>query len=255
MREPQHRSQSFVEESSAESRLRDVSSPALTSQANFRSMTLPHHAENCFLRAPYDPRMQAIVEAYHRLRTTLVRNREMRTLVVSSSGTAEGKTSTAFDLALCFANIQDLPVLLVDADLRTKGLSHLLGLPASPGLSEILATGLPYDDAVIRADCGNLHVLPAGVISGPPPELFSREEWKRFIGWSATQFKLVLIDSPPVLRFADFDLIASACENVLLVARERKTNRELLASACAHLDPRKLAGVVYTGVSRQKPRA
>src|SRR5205809_7030363 len=104
MTEPTH-SSIFIEESSDKSQVHDVSSPAFPRLANFRSMTLPNSEENCFLRAPHDPQMQAIVEAYHRLRTTLVKNRELRTLVVSSAGTAEVKTLTAFDLALCFAII------------------------------------------------------------------------------------------------------------------------------------------------------
>jgi capsular exopolysaccharide synthesis family protein len=214
-----------------------------------RSIRIPRTEEKSFLVTQYNPAMQAAVEAYRTLRTRLVKQQTRtgaRTLVVSSATQGEGKTLTAFNLALCYANIQNWPVLLVDADLRTRGLSRLMGDPESPGLARILEDeSCPYQSAVLSTDIPSLYVLPAGETSASPSELFSTSHWKEFMGWAAESFRLVLIDCPPALNLADFELIAAPAESVMLVVRSRKTAREPLTRVLAQMDPRKLAGVVF----------
>jgi capsular exopolysaccharide synthesis family protein len=214
-----------------------------------RSIRIPRTEEKSFLVTQYNPAMQAAVEAYRTLRTRLVKQQTRngaRTLVVSSATQGEGKTLTTFNLALCYANIQNWPVLLVDADLRTRGLSRLMGDPESPGLARILEDeSCPYQSAVLSTDIPSLYVLPAGETSASPSELFSTSHWKEFMGWAAESFRLVLIDCPPALNLADFELIAAPAESVMLVVRSRKTARESLSRVLAQIDPRKLAGVVF----------
>jgi len=164
---------------------------------------------------------------------------------VTSSAEGEGKTLTTFNLAICYAKIENWPVLMVDADLRTRGLSMLAGDPESPGLAEILENGCAYQSAVLRTDIPGLHILPAGETSSSPSELFSGQRWKEFMGWAAESFRLVLVDSPPALNLADFELIAASCESVMVVSRARKTPRESLAKVLAQVDPRKITGVVF----------
>lgn len=213
-----------------------------------RSVRLAREEEKSFLVTQYNPGMQAAVEAYRTLRTRLVKQQTKtgaRSLVVSSGVQGEGKTLTVFNLALCYANIQNWPVLLVDADLRTRGLSRLMGDPETPGLAKILEEDCPYQSAVLSTDVSSLYILPAGETSASPSELFSSSRWKEFMGWAAESFRLVLIDSPPVLNLADFELIAAAAENVMIVIRARKTARESLNRVLSQIDPRKLAGVVF----------
>src|ERR1051325_11962952 len=126
-----------------------------------RSIKLPRTEERSFLVSQYNPAMQAAVEAYRTLRTRLVKQQTRngaRTLVVSSATQGEGKTLTTFNLALCYANIQNWPVLLMDADLRPHGLSELLGNPGPPGLAKVLEEGGSYCNAILRTDIPNLHV-------------------------------------------------------------------------------------------------
>ncbi|HKD78145.1 MAG TPA: CpsD/CapB family tyrosine-protein kinase [Candidatus Angelobacter sp.] len=213
-----------------------------------RSIRLARTEEKSFLVTQYNPAMQAAVEAYRTLRTRLVTQQTRngaRSLVVSSGVQGEGKTLTAFNLALCYANIQNWPVLLVDADLRTRGLSRLMGDPESPGLAKILEENCQYQSAVLSTDVPSLYVLPAGETSASPSELFSGSHWKEFMGWASESFRLVLIDSPPVLNLADFELITAAAESVMIVIRARKTARESLNKVLSQIDPRKIAGVVF----------
>jgi capsular exopolysaccharide synthesis family protein len=213
-----------------------------------RSIRLPRTEEKSFLVTQYHPSMQSAVEAYRTLRTRLVKQQTRtgaRSLVISSAAQGEGKTLTSFNLALCYANIQNWPVLLVDADLRTGGLSRLMGNPESPGLSGILEGTSSYQDALLRTDCPSLYVLPSGDTTSSPPELLSAPNWKEFIGWASETFRLVIIDSPPIMNLADFELISAPCESSMLVARARKTDRHALTRVLAQVDPKKLAGVVF----------
>jgi capsular exopolysaccharide synthesis family protein len=215
---------------------------------NCRSIRLPRTEERSFLVSQYNPTMQSAVEAYRTLRTRLVKQQTRngaRSLVITGSTQGEGKTLTTFNLALCYAKIENWPVLLVDADLRTRGLSNLAGDPNSPGLAEILENGGSYQSAILRTDVPNLYLLPAGETTTSPSELFSGQRWKEFMGWAAESFRLVLVDSPPALNLADFELIAARCESVMIVARARKTAKESLAKVLAQVDPRKMAGVVF----------
>ena len=222
-----------------------------------RSIRLPRTEEKSFLVSQYNTGMQSAVEAYRTLRTRLVKQQTKngaRSLVVSSAAQGEGKTLTSFNLALCYANIQNWPVLLVDADLRTGGLSALLGDPESPGLAGVLEGTSSYQDAILRTDCAGLYVLPSGDTTSSPPELFSATNWKELIGWASETFRLVIIDSPPIMNLADFELISAPCESAMLVVRARKTDRRSLTRVLAQVDPKKLAGVVFNAAEDEQSR-
>jgi capsular exopolysaccharide synthesis family protein len=212
-----------------------------------RVVRLPHNDEKSFLATQYNEDLQAAVEAYRTLRTRLLKvqaKNGMRSLAISSTVQGEGKTLTALNLAVCLSHLHR-SVLLVDGDLRTKGLSRLLGLQQYNGLGDILESGLPYHSAILRTDIPDLYVLPAGTSATPPAELFSRACWKDLIAWSGETFQMMLIDSPPVLDLADTEMIMGACENVLLVTRAGKTKRQGLAKVMGQVDTKKLAGVVF----------
>jgi capsular exopolysaccharide synthesis family protein len=213
-----------------------------------RVIRLPRTGEKSFLVVQYNPPMQAAVEAYRTLRTRLAKQQAAngaRSLVVSSPMPGEGKTLTAFNLCLCYAQIPDLPVLAVDADLRTRGFSRLLGETESPGLAAILEGTSEPAGVVLRTDIPDLYVLPAGQSVQSPAELFSSEHWKEFMGWASETFRLVIIDSPPALAVSDFDLILAHCESAMMVVRARKSAAEALTQALGQIEPGKLAGVVF----------
>jgi tyrosine-protein kinase Etk/Wzc len=222
-----------------------------------RSIRLPRTEEKSFLVSQYNTGMQSAVEAYRTLRTRLTKQQTKsgaRSLVISSAAQGEGKTLTSFNLALCYANIQNWPVLLVDADLRTGGLSALMGDPESPGLAGILEGTASYQDSILHTDCSSLYVLPCGDTRSSPPELFSASNWKEFIGWASETFRLVIIDSPPIMNLADFELISAPCESAMLVARARKTDRRSLTRVLAQVDPKKLAGIVFNAAEDEQSK-
>jgi len=187
-------------------------------------------------------------DAYRALRTRLMRLQGMqgsRSIVVTSSIQGEGKTFTSLNLAVCCAQRSELRVLLVDADLRTRGLSGMIGYPSGPGLGEMLAGQVGFEEAICSTDLPNLYTVAAGSSAIPSPELFANSRWKEFIGWASESFKMILVDSPPILPLADFELLSHSCDGVLLVVRANNTQRETLQKAARHVESKKILGIVF----------
>ena len=222
--------------------------------ADCGTIRLPRSDEKSLLVMQYKPAMQSALEAYRTLRTRLERRQAgkgMRSLVISSAAQGEGKTLTTFNLALCYAKMQNFPVLMVDADLRSQGLSQLMGDPQSPGLGTVLEERCDYASAILATDSPGLYALPAGSSTTSPPELLARPGWKVFIAWATETFRLVIVDSPPVLNVADFELVMAPCDSVILVVRSRKTGAGYLTRVLAESDPNKLAGVVFNATEER----
>lgn len=195
-----------------------------------------------------DASAQAAGEAYRNLRTRLMRYQAksgIRSIAITSALAGEGKTLTAMNLGLCYSQVTEQRVLVIDADLRTRGLTHLLGGPATAGLAEVLAGQVTPDQAVLATDQKNLFAMAAGSVLSSPPELFSGPRWQELLGWCSETFKTVLVDTPPVLPLSDFELISAACEGIVAVVRAHHGQREVLKKASDVLDPKKLLGVVF----------
>jgi protein-tyrosine kinase len=197
--------------------------------------------------------LEAAEESYRGLRTRLMRmrlDRGLRSVVITSSVQGEGKTLTALNLALSCAQLHEMGILLIDGDVRTRGLTRTLGLPTGPGLSEVLAGECDPAKAILSTDSGNLFVLSSGQASLPPAELFASRHWQELLSWCKESFKLVLVDSPPVLNLADVELITAACDGVLMVVRAKHTRRDVLRNATRQIDAKKLLGVVYNATEK-----
>ncbi len=191
---------------------------------------------------------RAALEAYRGLRTRLMRAQAktgVKSIAVTSSLPGEGKTLTTMNLGLCYAQLPQQRVLVIDADLRTCGLTSMLDHPSTPGLAEVLAGEVSPDEAVVATNQKNLFVLPAGTVLSSPPELFTGTRWQEFISRCGELFKVILIDTPPILPLADFELISAACDGVLMVVRAHHGQRETLQKTAGAVDPKKLLGVVF----------
>jgi len=192
--------------------------------------------------------LESVLESYRALRTRLLRmssDQDLRSIIVTSTSQGEGKTFTSLNLASCCAQLQDMRVLLIDGDIRSRGLSRNLGLPPGTGLSEVLAGPCDPENAILATDIPNLYVMSAGSPSMPSAELFAGQRWQDLIAWSKESFRLVLIDSPPVLNLADVELMAAVCDGVLMVVRAHQTKRDMLQKSASQIDSKKLLGVVY----------
>jgi capsular exopolysaccharide synthesis family protein len=189
-------------------------------------------------------------ESYRALRTRLMRMQSgngLHSIAVTSAVQGDGKTLTSANLALSFAQLSGFRTLLVDADLRTRGLSKLFRLSRSFGLGEILGGKTEYEEAICATELSNLYVAGAGNNTSAPPELLAGTRFKEFIGWASESFKLIIVDSPPLPTITDAELISAACDGVLMVVRALRTPRDLLEAAASQVDQKKLLGIVYNG--------
>ena len=194
-----------------------------------------------------------IAEAYRQLRTNIQfssLDNPVRTLLVTSTGPEEGKTTTLANLAVTIAQTGSR-VTLVDCDLRKPSLHDLFGLPAEPGLTNVLlgADAIPYHECGIE----NLRILPAGPLPPNPSELLGSRRMSEVIVQLKGEADYVLFDTPPVVIVTDAAVLATRVDGVLLVVSAGKTRRELAQRAKSLLEKvnAPLLGVVLNNVKHE----
>ncbi len=166
-----------------------------------------------------------VVEAFRTLRTSLMfmsTSERLRTLAVVSVDPGAGKTATALNLAREAAALE-VPVVLIDGDLRRPILHERLDLPRSPGLSEALA-GTSDTAGVGHLVQGWLRVVPSGAPVADPAGLFGGRSFREALD-GMTWAELVVVDTPAAGLFADALAIASQCDATLIVVDAERSKR------------------------------
>jgi capsular exopolysaccharide synthesis family protein len=215
-----------------------------------------------FLRRPERPDAREVAlqnECIRMVRTALLERLNGSggsTVLVTSAGPGVGKTTVACTLSRSLAQVGK-SVLLVEADLRNPAVCRRLGVPAGPGLMELLrgnGHGRPRDEEVI-VPClpAGLNVLPAGhaLRAGDPEFLASREMVACLNRWRK-RFDVVVLDSSPVLPVADSRILARQVDGTILVAREGCCRRSEIVSALASLgvSGAKMLGTIFVSSVR-----
>jgi capsular exopolysaccharide synthesis family protein len=176
-------------------------------------------------------------EAYRVLRTNLIFSQAiqtLRTIEVTSPTPADGKTTTAANLAMTFAE-QGVRVLLIDCDLRRAQLHRLFRKQRSPGLTD-LVLGLNSVEEVIRSTPVNgLFVLTAGTRAPNPSVLLGGPRMQAAMDALSSEFGLIILDCPPVLAAADAAIIGTIVDGVLLVLRAGQTQMQFAQNALQQL--------------------
>jgi capsular exopolysaccharide synthesis family protein len=175
-----------------------------------------------------------------------------KTIVVASAMPGEGKSTVSCNLAAALAQ-RGRKVLLVDADLRCSSIHRHMGMSEGTGLSTLLsATSTPHPRSQPIADLPNLHVIPAGFHPAQPAEILASAEMRRLIAEWSTQYEHIIIDTPPVLPFADALGLAAQADGVILVTRSGVSRRKALLRARDLLDRSgaHLLGFVLNAVRR-----
>ena len=194
-------------------------------------------------------------EQFRKLRARLYEFREnepIRTLLVTSTVPAEGKTFVALNLALAITRQHNRRVLLVDGDLRASKLAACLGAPSAPGLTEFLR-GVADEFSIIQADTeGGLFFIPGGSTVTNPTELLATDRLEYLLGRMAPVFDWIIIDAPPVLPVSDASILAGKCNGVIVVARARSTGFDAVSAAMKELRGKKVLGVVLNRVEQQE---
>lgn len=146
----------------------------------------------------------------------------LTTILLTSSGPEEGKSSTTANLAVVYAQ-QGKRVLLVDADMRKPSVHYTFRLDNLSGLSTYLVGESPLTNAISETDMENLDVISCGPIPPNPSELLGSQKMEQFMQEAGMAYDVILVDSPPVLAVADAQVLANLCEGSLLVVRSKQS--------------------------------
>src|ERR1700752_1572841 len=196
----------------------------------------------------------AYTEQYRSLRTKILEAGErlqMRAIVVTSAGIAEGKTLTALNLAWLLAQPAGVRALVIDSDLRRPCATDYLGIDASVGLSEVLGGQLSLEEGIVRLDPAGLFLLPGGKPRDDVAELLSGPGYGRPLTEVRRMFDYIIIDAPPLGIFTDANVLMSRADGGLLVVRACKTRYSAVDRLLDHLPKERLLGVVLNRTEEQ----
>lgn len=174
-----------------------------------------------------------ISEAYRHLRTSVLLSTAggaPKSLLISSSVPAEGKTTTAVNTATSLAQT-GVSVVIIDADMRRPRLHRIFNKNNDRGLSTILSRPMHEGDILnlIQQHAGTgLYVLPSGPIPPNPAELIGSEQMRKLVTILEAHFTHVVIDSPPIASFTDSVLISAMVDGTLLVVQSGKTSMSVV---------------------------
>jgi receptor protein-tyrosine kinase len=153
-----------------------------------------------------------------------------RCIVITSSISGEGKTTTACNLAISLAQAGK-KVLLVNADLRRPTIHELFALKNEKGLAGFLTGAASLEEVRQREVLKNLDIIASGELPGTPSEILGSDKMKEFICLMKKDYDFVLIDAPPLLVVTDATVLVTETDGVLIVASAGTTRVNALMSA------------------------
>ncbi|MDT2712456.1 CpsD/CapB family tyrosine-protein kinase [Enterococcus dongliensis] len=198
-----------------------------------------------------------VAEQYRTIRTNIQfassADKPIKTIVVTSSGPGEGKSTTAANLAVVFAN-SGQRVLLVDADMRKPTVYKSFHLSNAIGLSTVLSTIQSISEAAQKTEINNLSILTSGPKPPNPSELLGSARMDQFLAEARNLYDIIIFDMPPVVAVTDAQIMASKADGTILVVRENVSRKESLTKAkgLLHMVQAKVLGVVYNCAENAK---
>lgn len=200
------------------------------------------------------------VESYLQLRTCLMLSTAggaPQRILVTSGEEGEGKTVTALNLAESLAKSGG-KILLIDADLRYPRLHLIKEINNDLGLTTLLTTGDVTEqliDGIIQKNgLSNLHILTAGEKTVNPANLLCSQEMRDLLANLSLKYTHIVIDSPPVLYFADSTILSTLVDSVIIVVRDNVSSKQLILKAKKTLQNvgANVVGMVMNGVHLQR---
>jgi polysaccharide biosynthesis transport protein len=170
----------------------------------------------------------AVAEAARAVRTNLMfvsPDRPYKTLLVTSAGPSEGKTTVASCIAIAMAQAGQR-VCLVDCDLRRPRIHTVFGASSERGLTSALVEPEKLEQTLRETELPNLHVLAAGPVPPNPADLMHSEAFAKLLASLQQRFDRVVIDSPPAGLVTDAVIISTKVDATLLVVRVMQTRRD-----------------------------
>ena len=176
-------------------------------------------------------------EAYRTLRTNILFSAAVRSvsrIVVTSPGPEEGKSTTAANLAIAFAQ-QGHRVLLIDCDLRRARIHKIFDETNLPGLTSVLAGAEPLAAAIRQSRVPGLNILPSGPLPPNPAELLGSTQMTELLDTLSVNYDMLILDTPPLLAASDAAIVSRIVDGALVVVRAGWTEKSALQTAIQQL--------------------
>jgi protein-tyrosine kinase len=186
-----------------------------------------------------------------RLRLQTIRQQsDIRTILITSPGPQEGKSTFALNLASALAEKKDQSVLLLEADLRCPSLASGLGLKLGSGLTQCERNDKGWQSVIWKIDPLEFYLLPAGRATHHPSEILNSEWFALAKQKLASSFDWVLIDSPPVIPVSDTMSLKERADAVFVIARADRTQRSAIDETIRLLGKDRILGIILNGLQR-----
>lgn len=177
---------------------------------------------------------------------------QLKSVVVTSPGQAEGKTTTCANIAVCMAQA-DRKVLLLECDLRKPKIHKYFGLHNDKGLTDIIVNNVESESVIKQVDeIENLYIISCGLLPPNPTEILESTKMINLTNKLKENYDLVIMDSPPVGELTDAAIISKMSDGVILVLASGEVNIEVARHAKIALENvnAKILGVVLTKLGR-----
>ena len=180
----------------------------------------------------YDPK-SSVAESYRTLRTNIQfmsPDKPMKSILVSSAGPGDGKSTTVANLAITFANLGK-KTLLIDADLRKPILHKVFDVQRAPGLIHVIVEEINDNDIIQKTGISDLYIVTSGDIPPNPSELLASQKLRDFLERMKGEFEIVLLDSPPIIAVTDASILSRVSDAIMLVVKAGSTDTRVLGRA------------------------
>ncbi len=177
----------------------------------------------------FDPK-SPVSEAYRSMRTNIElsgTDKPIKSVVITSAGPGEGKSTTLANLAIAFAQL-DQKTLLVDTDMRRPILQKVFKVPRVPGIADIIIGNNTLDECIHKTSVENLYILPAGNLPPNPSEMLGSKKMKELYQELIQNFEKVFFDAPPIIAVTDASLLSKMCDGLVVVIKSGHTHNEAL---------------------------
>ena len=197
-----------------------------------------------------------IAEEFRTIRTNIdfaQVDRDIKSIVVSSSIPAEGKSTVSANLAIAMGAM-DKNVLIVDADMRKPTLHRTFTLSNERGLTTLLANpDIHFNEVVMKSNDLKLYLLPSGPIPPNPSELLASSRMTKLMHELGEYFDLIIYDAPPITSVTDPQILASKVDGVVLVVRQSYVKKDEVRKSKEILDnvDANILGYVMNGKERE----
>ena len=237
---------------SINSRVGDKEFKLFSTNSNFYSKSNNNVRRRLITRE--DPK-SPVSEAYRSLRTNFLYSSEnnIKSILVSSAGPGEGKTTTVANLAITYANLGKR-TLLVDTDLRRPVVHKVFNLDRDPGITNYLASQTKnYKDLVKKTDISNLSVITSGIIPPNPSEMLGSKKMMQLVKLLEEDWDMVLFDSPPLVAVTDANMLSKEIDQIALVVKVGQTDKKAFHHTITNLKNinAPLCGIIMNAVTNK----